>query len=78
MAKNLPALQKTQVRSLGEEVVLVEEMATHPTIFAWRIPCTEELGGLGHKQSDRTEGNGHIRTHWELRPHVPCGQKAKT
>ena len=57
---------------------LVEEMAAHPSILAWRIPCTEELGGLGRKQSDRTEGNEHGRMHWELRSHAPCSQKAKT
>ena len=36
----------TRVRSLGQEDPLEEGMATHSTILAWRIPCTEEPGGL--------------------------------
>ena len=46
LVKNLPAMQETQVRSLGEEDPLEKEMATHSTILAWRISWTEELGGL--------------------------------
>ena len=45
MVKNLPALQETQVPSLGLEDALEKEMATHSSILAWRIPCTKELGG---------------------------------
>ena len=45
MVKNLPALQETQIPSLGQEDALEKEMATHSSILAWRIPCTEELGG---------------------------------
>ena len=45
MVKNLPAVQETQVRSLGWED-LVKGMATHSSILAWRIPWTEEPGGL--------------------------------
>ena len=44
--KNLPAMQETWVRSLGRENPLEKEMATHSSILAWRIPWTEELGGL--------------------------------
>ena len=44
--KNLAAMQETQVRSLGQEDPLEEEMATHSSILAWRIPWTEEPGGL--------------------------------
>ena len=44
--KNLPAMQETQVRSLGGEDPLEKEMATHFSILAWRIPWTEEPGGL--------------------------------
>ena len=44
--KNSPAMQKTQVQSLGWEDPLEEEMATHSSILAWRIPWTEEPGGL--------------------------------
>ena len=44
--KCLPAVQETRVRSLGWEDPLEEEMATHSSILAWRIPWTEEPGGL--------------------------------
>ena len=45
MVKNLPVMQKTQIRSLGWEDSLEEEMATYSSILAWRIPWTEERGG---------------------------------
>ena len=44
--KNLPAMQETRVQSLGLEDPLEKGMATHSSIFAWRIPWTEEHGGL--------------------------------
>ena len=53
MAKNPPAMQKTQVRSLVQEDPLEKEMATQSSIFAWRIPWTEELGGLQSTESQR-------------------------
>ena len=40
-------MQETQVQSLGQENLLEKEMATHSNILAWKIPWTEELGGLG-------------------------------
>jgi len=46
MVKNLPAMQETWVRSLGQEDPLEKEMATHSSIFAWEIRWTEELCGL--------------------------------
>ena len=46
IVKNLHARQKTQIRSLGEEDLLEEGMATHSSVLAWRIPWTEESGGL--------------------------------
>ena len=49
MVKNLPAMkvpQETQIRSLGQKDPLKEGMATHSSILAWRIPWTEEPGGL--------------------------------
>ena len=49
VAKNPPAvqeIQETRVRSLGQEDPLEEDMATQSTILAWRIPWTEEPGGL--------------------------------
>ena len=44
--RNPPAIQETQVQSLGWEDSLEKEMATHSSILAWRIPWTEEPGGL--------------------------------
>ena len=44
--KNPPAMQKTQVQSLGQEDPLEKEMATHSSNLAWRIPWTGESGGL--------------------------------
>ena len=46
MVKNLHAVQKTQVQSLGQEDPQEKGMATHFSILAWRIPWTEELGRL--------------------------------
>ena len=49
--------QKMWVRSLGWEDPLEKEMATHSSVLAWRIPWTEQPGGLqsmGHKESERT------------------------
>ena len=46
MVKNLPAVRETGVRSLGREDPLEKGMATRSSILAWRIPCTEEPGGL--------------------------------
>ena len=53
-------MHQTWVQSLGREDPLEKEMATHSSMLAWRIPWTEEPGGLqsmGHKESDTTEGN---------------------
>ena len=44
--KCLPAMQETWVQSLGREDPLEKEMATHSSMLAWRIPWTEEPGGL--------------------------------
>ena len=46
MVKRLPALVETWVQSLGWQDPLEKEMATHSSILAWRIPWTEEAGGL--------------------------------
>ena len=53
MVKNLPAKQETQVRSLGLEGTLEKGMAIHSSILAWRIPWTEEPGGLQSVGSQR-------------------------
>ena len=46
MVKHLPTMRETQVQSLGLEDLLKKEMATHSSILAWKIPCTEEPGRL--------------------------------
>ena len=46
MVKNLPAMWETWVPSLGLEDALEEGLATHSSVLAWRIPWTEEPGGL--------------------------------
>ena len=51
--KNLPAMQVTWIQSLGWEDTLVKEMATHSSILVWRIPWTEEPGGLWFMGSQR-------------------------
>ena len=44
LVKNLPAMQETQIQSLGGEDPLEKEMATHSSILVWKIPWTEESG----------------------------------
>ena len=56
MVENLPAMQETWIQSLGQEGPLEKEMAGHSSILAWRIPWTEEPGGL---QSMRSQRVGH-------------------
>ena len=51
--KNLPAMPETQIHSLGEEEPLKKGTATHSSIFAWRIPWTEEPSRVT-KESDKT------------------------
>ena len=58
--KNLPAIQKTQVQSLGQEDALEKGMATHSSILAWRIPWTEEPGGL------QSMGWQRVRHSWAM------------
>ena len=58
MVKNLPAIQETQVQSLGWKDPLEKGMATHSSILAWRIQWTKSLVGYSpwnHKESDTTE-----------------------
>ena len=56
MVKNLPAMWETQVQSLSQEDPREKGMATHSRILAWRIPWTEEPGGL---QSMELQSVGH-------------------
>ena len=56
--KNLPAMWETQIQSLDQEDSMAKGMATHSSILAWRIPWTEEPGGLqsiGSKRAGHTE-----------------------
>ena len=57
MVRNLPAVQETQVQSLGQEDFLEKGMATHSSMLAWRIPWTENgvLQSTGYKDLDKTE-----------------------
>ena len=62
MVKNLPAMWEIRVQSLVREDPLEKEMATHSSILAWRIPWTEEPGGLQFmwlKELDMTEQLTH-------------------
>ena len=62
MVKNPPAMQETGVRSLGWEDLLEKEMATPSSILAWRIPWTEEPGGL-QSTGSQTDGHDQAGTH---------------
>ena len=55
--KNLPAMQEIRVRPLGQKDPLEKEMATHLSILAWKIPWTEEPGGLQFLGSQRLNKN---------------------
>ena len=55
IVKNLPAMQETQVRSLGLEDPLEKEMATHSSILAWETPWTEEPGGIHSSESQQSQ-----------------------
>ena len=63
LVKNLPALPETQVWSLGWEDPLEKGMATHSSILAWRIPGTEEPGGLQSMELQR------VRPYWVTNTH---------
>ena len=55
--KNTPAMWETWIRSLSWEDPLQEDMATHSSILAWRIPWTQEPGGLQSIGSQRVRHN---------------------
>ena len=57
MVKNLPAVRETWVQSLGREDPLEKEMATHSSILGWKIPWTEEPGGIQSMGSQRLGHN---------------------
>ena len=62
--KNPPAMQEMQVQSLSQEDLLEEGMATHSSILAWRIPWTEEPGGLWSLKAQRV-GHTEVTEHME-------------
>ena len=70
--KNPPAMQEmleTQIRRLNQEDPLAEGMAPHSSILAWRIPWTEEPGGLqseGFEESDTTEATEYTHAHTHI------------
>ena len=60
--KNSPAMQETWIQSLGREDPLEKKMATHSNILAWRIPWTEEPGGLHSTGLQRVGHDGVTNT----------------
>ena len=60
MVKRLPAMQETQVQSLGGEDPLEEGISTHSSILAWRISWTEESGRLQSLGSPRVRHNFQV------------------
>ena len=69
MVRRLPAMQETQVRSLGQEDPLEKGMATHSSTLAWRIPWTEDL--VGYNPWDRKKSDTIKRIHSPMNP--PAG-----
>ena len=69
-------MQESQVRSLGREDPLEEEMTTHSRILAWRIPWTEEPGGLQSMGSQRVDlARTHARTEHLARRGQRCCER---
>ena len=62
MGKNLPALQETQVQSLGQEDPLEKKIATYSSVPSWRFPWTEEPGRLQSMGSQRVRHNRTTNT----------------
>ena len=68
VVKNLRAVQETRIRSLGREDPLEEGIATHSSVLAWRIPWTEEPGGL------QSMGPQRARHDWAASTFTPAGR----
>ena len=66
MVKNLPAMQKTWVRSSGWEDSLEKRMATHSSIHGWRMPWVQERSGLQSMGSQRVRHNGAMNTFFNV------------
>ena len=71
--KNLPAMQETQVRFLGQEDPLEKEMANHSSILVWRIPWTEEPSRLQSMGSQESDTNTVRHKHPASRAEVEVG-----
>ena len=71
-AKNQPAMQETWIQSLGQEDPLEKRMATHSSVLAWRIPWTEEPGGLVHgvKKRQTRLSNQHFHFQKDLLAYI--------
>ena len=67
MVKTLPAMRETWVRSLGWEDPLKKGMTAHSSILAWRIPWTEEPGGLQSMESPRVRHDQATNFHFSLK-----------
>ena len=67
MVKNLPVMQETQVQSLGQEDPLEKGITNHSSILAWRIPWTEEPGGLQFMGSQRVKHNLATNRHFLMK-----------
>ena len=81
MVKNLPAMQETQFRFLGSGRPLEKRLATHSSILAWRIPRTEEPGGLQFMESQRVGYDWATNTHtqtWQKKMYKTMLKKLKT
>ena len=63
MVENLSIMQETWVQSLGRQDPLEKGLATHSSILAWRIPWTEEPGGLLNTGSQRVRHDRATNTH---------------
>ena len=72
--KHPPAMQETQIRSLGREDLLEKEMATHSSILAWRIPLTEKLGGLQSMGLQRVGHDWATNTNTQHTPFYPTSK----
>ena len=68
--KNMPAMQETQVRTVGQEDSLEKRTATHSSILAWRIPQTEEPGRLQSTGSQRVRYDKATSAHAHTGPEV--------
>ena len=72
VVKNLSAMQETRVPSLGREDPLETGMATHFSILAWRIPWTEEPGGL------QSIGLKRVKYYLAMKEHLSTGIRVPT